>query len=384
MFGSIFIGLSGMNAYSAGLKQISNNITNLNSLGYKSSDASFVNLFGTGSSIGNGGQGVTLTAPRLDFSQGEMRQTDRSLDLAIEGDGFLVLLRDTQTYYARTGSFEVNEDGEIVLAGTDYKLTVMDENGAPTPISLNAHQTNPPQATTTVKLSDNLSSTATSYDLPNIQVYSAEGSADAWRVHFERSTATVGEWNVVVTNSAGTQVGTQTLRFISGVIDPATSQLTFQDSAGGRSVTFDFSQGVSSFSSGSVSSLRVVSANGYGAGQLTSSGVNADGDFELTYSNGQKKTLGSVAMALFQNPQFLEQRRNGLFGYDGSLPPELVTSARAEAGKVVSGQLESSNVDLAQEFGNLILVQRGFQASSQVVSVSNDMIQQLFGIRGQG
>jgi flagellar hook protein FlgE len=327
---------------------------------------------------------VTLTSPRLDFSQGEMRQTGRSLDLAIEGDGFLVLLRDAQSYYARTGSFEVNGDGEIVLAGTDYKLTVIGENGTPTPISLNAHQTNPPQATTTVKLSDNLSSTATSYDLPNVQVYNAEGAADTWRVHFERATATAGEWTVTVTNGAGAELGSQALRFISGVVDPATSQLTFQDTAGGRSVVFDFSQGVNSFSSGSVSSLRVVSKDGYGAGTLTASGINAEGEFELTYSNGQKKVLGSVAMALFQNPQFLEQRGNGLFGYDGSLPPEIVTSARADAGKVVSGQLESSNVDLAQEFGNLILVQRGFQASSQVVSVSNDMIQQLFGIRGQG
>jgi len=53
-------------------------------------------------------------------------------------------------------------------------------------------------------------------------------------------------------------------------------------------------------------------------------------------------------------------------------------------GTIVSKQIEGSNVDLAQEFGELILIQRGFQASSQVVSAANDMIQQLFGIRAQG
>lgn len=386
MFGSIFIGLSGMNAYSAGLRQISNNITNINSLGFKSSDLSFVNLFGTGTAIGNGGgQGVTLSAPRLDFAQGELRQTDRALDLAIEGDGFLVLLKDAQTFFARTGSFEVSEDGFIVLAGTDYKLTVLDASGNATPISLDAHRTNAPQATTTIRFADNLSSTAPApYDLSNITVYDAQGEADTWRVHFERAAgAPAGEWAVSVTNGAGTAIGSGTLRFINGVVDPTTAQLTIQDTAEGRSATLDFGQ-TSSFSSGAVSTLRVASADGFGAGEIVSSGVNAEGMFEITYSNGQKTTLGAITLASFRNPQFLEQRGGGLFSYSGSLPPEFATSARQDLGRVVSGRLETSNVDLAQEFGDLILVQRGFQASSQVVSVSNDMIQQLFGIRGQG
>ena len=61
-----------------------------------------------------------------------------------------------------------------------------------------------------------------------------------------------------------------------------------------------------------------------------------------------------------------------------------MASGDARVGKIVSGEIEGSNVDLSKEFGELILIQRGFQASSQVISVSNDMIQQLFGIRGQG
>ena len=102
MFGSLFIGLSGLNAYSAGLRQVSNNISNLNSAGFRSSTLGFNDLFSgssqqgisyTGSGQG-GGNGVSLSDLRLDFSQGELRQSERDLDLAIEGTGFLVLEND--------------------------------------------------------------------------------------------------------------------------------------------------------------------------------------------------------------------------------------------------------------------------------------------------
>src|SRR5690606_12570400 len=104
--------------------------------------------------------------------QGELRQTDRDLDLAIDGEGFLVLLKDGQHAFARTGAFEVNEDGDIVMAGTDYKLTVID-GGAPTALSIAAYRLSHPQATTKISFADNLSTTATTFSLSNIKVYNA-------------------------------------------------------------------------------------------------------------------------------------------------------------------------------------------------------------------
>src|SRR5262249_46321087 len=151
MFGSIYVGLSGMNAFSNALRQISNNITNLNSAGFKSAQVGFTGLFGSGTRHSNVlGQGVALAAPRIDFAQGELRQTNNDLDLAIDGGGFLVLLKDADKFFARTGSFEVNEAGDIVLAGTDFKLTVLDSSGTPKAINVTPFRTNPPQATTTV------------------------------------------------------------------------------------------------------------------------------------------------------------------------------------------------------------------------------------------
>lgn len=385
MFGSIFIGLSGMNAFSGGLKQISNNITNINTTGFKSTSLSFANLFGENGGFHDGvGQGVTLGGGSLDFSQGELRQTDRDLDLAVDGGGFLVLLKDADQFFARTGSFEVDPHGFIVMSGTNYRLSVLDENGTPKAITIDASRTSPPKTTTTIKFSDNLSSTATSFSIPNLKIFDALGGSDTWQVKFDRTTASpAGEWNIQVLNGTGAEVGRQTLKFINGIIDPTTSKLQFTDIASGRSVSLDFSANVTSFSSGEVSTLRAADTDGFGVGALTTITVNDKGELELTYSNEQKRSLGFVAIANVRSPETLEARDGGLFIHRGT-QVDFLTSAHDSVGRVVAKKLEASNVELSQQFGDLILVQRGFQAASQIVSASNDMIQQLFGIRGQG
>jgi flagellar hook protein FlgE len=130
--------------------------------------------------------------------------------------------------------------------------------------------------------------------------------------------------------------------------------------------------------------LATTKVDGNSAGTLSSVTVDSSGNLVVSYSNSTTKSLGPVAIANIQNPQLLNKMGGGLYSnHDGALS-QLVASGSSSAGTVVSGQLETSNVNLTQEFGDLILIQRGYQASSEVVSVSNDMIQQLFGIRGQG
>jgi len=384
MFGSIFTGLSGMNAFASGLRQISNNITNVNSNGFKSTSLLFSGLFaGNSQRSEQTGQGVALAQGRLDFSQGELRQTDRDLDLAIDGGGFLVLLKNAEQYFARTGSFEINAAGDIVLAGTDYKLMAVDANGVPQAVSVAPFRTSAPNATTKIQFSENLSSTATTpVTLSNIKVFDALGASANWQARLERPANTpAGEWSVTVTEGA-TEVGKQTLKFINGIVDPTTSQLTF--TAGGRSVLLDFSRNVTSFSSGDVSTLRVASNDGYGSGDISTVRVTEQGLLEIAYTNEQKKSLGAVAIASLASTDTLKQLSGGLFELNDSVAREYLTSAHEKVGRVMSRRAEASNVDLSEQFGDLILVQRGFQASSQVVSVSNDMIQQLFGMRGQG
>ncbi len=382
MLGSIFIGLSGMKAFSNGLKQISNNITNINSQGFKAADLTFRDLFSNAGA--HNGQGVAVNETRTDFAQGELRTSDRDLDLAVDGRGFLVLTKDDQHYFARTGSFEVNKDGDIVLAGADYKLTILDASGKPSAVSIEALRTNAPKATSTITFADNLSSTATSFNVPSLQISNSEGESETWAVKFERATtAPAGEWTVIVTKDAGaTEVGRKTLKFISGIVDPSTNKLEFV--SGGRAVTFDFSRNVTSFSSGEVSTLRVSDNDGHGSGEISTIKVNEAGKLEIAYSNEEKVELGAITIASFEDEQRLTQRGGGIFALETEQGVEFLNSAHEKVGRVLSSRLEASNVDLSREFGDLILVQRGFQASSQIVSVSNEMIQQLFGVRGQG
>lgn len=398
MFGAIYIGLSGLNAYSKGLQQVSNNVTNLNTTGFKGSTVSFQNFYGAGDLGGltynadskGTGNGVGMAGQRLDFKQGEMRQTDRDLDLAIDGTGFLVLLKGTEIAYTRTGSFEVNKDGFIVLSGTDYRLATLNASGRPVSLSIDGKRTSAPSKTSTIKFADNLSSTADTFSIADLKVHDSRGDQHVWTVRFDRDTTVGGNvWKVTVTDSKGGTFAEKTLEFTTaGVVDPATASLAFtrvdaDASVPDFTVTFDFA-GSSSFSSGNTSTLRASSIDGYGVGAITSVAVNAKGELELGYSNEQKVSLGAVAIGDFRDPQSLEQKSGGLFTYTGTGELAYLDSADPRAGQVLGKRLEASNVDLSKQFGDLILIQRGFQASSQIVSVSNDMIQQLFGIRGQG
>ncbi|WP_375397072.1 flagellar hook-basal body complex protein [uncultured Sphingomonas sp.] len=393
MFGSIYIGLSGLAAYSRGLQQISNNVANLNSQGFKESTVTFENVLGANSRSRNGyagtaGNGVRNGESRLDFAQGELRQTDRDLDLAIQGEGLLMLIRGDKVAYTRTGSFEVDKSGFIVLSGTEYRLATLNDAGRPQTLSVDLSRTSAPKATTKVAFTDNLSSSATKpVTVGGIDVFDATGAKHVWQAVFTKdvsANAATGSWNVAVTDDKGAAIGTQTLRFgTGGSVDPTAATLTFSDSVSGASVAFDFSQGVTSFSGGDVSTLRASAVDGYGQGTFTSLGVNGQGQLEIGYSNEQKQQLGSIAIVDFRDTAQLSQQAGGLFTALDTSQRDILPSGDVRVGKVQSRRLEASNVDLTVEFSDLILVQRGFQASSQIISVTNDMIQQLFGIRGQ-
>jgi flagellar hook protein FlgE len=149
-------------------------------------------------------------------------------------------------------------------------------------------------------------------------------------------------------------------------------------------VDFDFSSGVTSYSEGSVSSLHTSSVDGNPLGTLQSVSIDGDGRVKLVYSNQKTETLGAVAIADFRDPQALSRLGAGLFENRNGTGVRLLASRQDGVGALKPGSIEASNVDLSAQFGDLILIQRGFQASSQVVSISNDMIQQLFGIQGRG
>ncbi|HEX8232308.1 MAG TPA: flagellar hook-basal body complex protein [Caulobacteraceae bacterium] len=389
MLGAIYIGLSGMSAYSKGLQTIGNNVANLNSVGFKATSISFQDTYsylGGGYSSGSG-SGVSYADPRINFSQGDLRETGGDLDLALQGEGFLVLKDGDKTAYGRTGQFYVDESGRLTLQGTDYHLAVLDEAGQPSELTIDTKRVNTPEATSQIVFGDNLSSTATTAEVSNITVFDSAGGKHTWKVQFAPVSASPGEWQATILDEQGATVGTANLKFsAAGLIDPTTSTATINYTGSGgdpATVTLDFAQ-VTSFSTGTTSNIRVSSADGHGIGELTGVAIDSDGQVKLTYSNGEEELVGEVALASFRDPQLLDGIGSGLFENRAGADHRFMSSGEGGVGRVVSGRIEASNVDLSEEFGNLILIQRGFQASSQIVSVTNDMIQQLFGIRGQG
>jgi flagellar hook protein FlgE len=126
----------------------------------------------------------------------------------------------------------------------------------------------------------------------------------------------------------------------------------------------------------------VAKTDGYATGDLSSLTVNDAGELVIGYSNGQSQKLGTVALASFSDQQSLTQMGNGLFDASHASAPRYVASQGAGVGQLLSSSSEASNVDLSTEFGRLILIQRGFQASSQVITTANEMIVELFQMRG--
>lgn len=401
MLGSIYIGLSGLTAFSKGLQTISNNVTNLNTPGFKATSFTFADSFsygGLGSSFTryvNGqqfGAGVRYGAETIDFKQGDLRQSGGDLDLAIRGGGLLTLLNGDRTYYTRTGTFVVDKDGFISDSATGYRLGVLNSAGQAAGVNVDANRTNAPVATTKITFEGNLSSSADTANVADIAVYDSSGAKHVWKVSFQKATdAAPGEWTVTVTDQTGAlitdSVTPPKLKFIGSTVDPASRTLTISANptgGGPLSVVLDFSGNVDSFSAGTLSTLRAASVDGRALGTLASVTIEDTGQLKLTYSNQQTELIGMVAIAEVRDPQKLERVGAGLFRDSGGAGIRLLGSGQDGIGTLVARQLEASNVDLSQQFGDLILVQRGFQASSQVISISNDMIQQLFGIRGQG
>lgn len=395
MLGAIFTGLSGMNAYTEGLQTISNNVANLNTDGFKEQNVDFNALVNLGNSNFLGtddptsGFGVTLAPSTTDFSQGQLQQTNSGLDLAIQGNGFLVVENNGSQFYMRTGSFSVASNG-FITDQNGNQLTVLNADNQPVALNISNLETNAPTATSKISFANNLSSSGTTATVSNINVFDSQGGEHTWTVTLDNpkadSAGTGTDWTVTVADSDGTTVGTGTIDFTNGSPNPTADTLNVTETIPGAqdlNVTLDFSQ-VTSFSAGTTSTISAGTVDGNALGSLTAVSVDPNGAVKITYSNGQTQSAGSVAIANFQDPQKLQLLTGGLYKASATEAPQFLASGAPGIGTLESSELEASNVNLSNEFGELIVIERGFQACSEVVSISNTMIQTLFGINGQG
>ncbi|ROU07779.1 flagellar hook-basal body complex protein [Lysobacter enzymogenes] len=419
MLDSIYIGMSGLTAHSKGLQTISNNVANLNTPGFKTTTPRFSDLyygqrfFGQGpdsARVASGGSGVEYDYGALNFKQGEIRRSDGQLDLGIDGPGFLALLQDGKVRYARTGQFVIDDDGIVREKGSKMELTTLGADGKLANILIDKLRASSAKPTATVKIEGNLQTnvnpnqpgggtgtnppaTAETFSIANVEMYDASGTKIVTTVKITRDLISPplgnnsARWQVALIDKDNKTIGQGEIRFINSIIEPGADKVAIRVTSGTgmtSEVTLDFANIGYVFGPTVNSNLKVAKTDGYGPGTMSGLRVDDAGALVIDYSNGQKETLGKIAMADFADPQRLVQLGDGVF--DASqLPEPAYVASKQGAGTLSSGAIEASNVDLSTEFGRLILIQRGFQASSQVISTANEMIMQLFQMKsGQG
>ena len=393
MLDTIYIGMSGLQGYSQGLKVISNNVTNLNTPGFKAANQQFTDAFYQyGSQLGQDrplhGTGLTTLSTRLNLQAGDTRHTGNALDQSIEGEGYFVL-RDAhgdEQVYTRAGQFQFNDDGELVSGISGKYVMALAGSGELSRISLAQLRTHAARATGKVMFMGNLSVTGREASLDNVKLTDSLGAEHKVRLHFERgSDEAANTWTVTIFDGE-TSLGTGKISFKDGkpVAGSDTVAFTYTpQGSDGFEVTLDFSSEVTSFAAEGSSTLAFRSQDGFSAGTFTTASVGADGTLSLNYSNGQKRDGARLALASFEHGLGLEQAGSGELRATGTHEPRIGNPGDKGLGTLQGEKLELSNVDLSSEFSELIVMQRGYQASSHVLNTADEMIRQLFDLKGR-
>ncbi|HEX7888051.1 MAG TPA: flagellar hook-basal body complex protein [Ramlibacter sp.] len=390
MLDSIQIGVTGLAGYQQGLRVIANNTANLNTPGYKSSTLQFADLFysaspGGGRSDIQLGHGLDTTGTQLNFRPGDLRQTGNDFDLALDGEG-LFALRDAQGQmrYTRAGLFEFNGDGIFVNRADGSKVLARDASDKLVEVSIAGLRTSAGKATSSGQFNGNLSSTLPEHTVSGLKVFDAVGGEHALSLKFTNTASeTPGSWKVELLEGT-TSLGSAELVFVDGRPSAATNKLVFTYTPSGQAaqqLAFTFGADVTSFAAGNLSTLALATQDGYAPGNLAKVVFDAAGTLVATYSNGQTVKGPRLALGRFSSPDAVKELGGNLFAEAGGMAWQIGSAGEGGFGSVKAGMLEGSNVDLSREFSDLVVMQRGYQASSQVISTANDMLQELFGMK---
>jgi flagellar hook protein FlgE len=390
MLRSLFSGISGLRAHQQMMDVTGNNIANVNTVGFKTSQASFQDTLSQmvqaagAPQGGNGGTnpaqvglGVRLAGINTNFTQGPAQVTGRSTDLMIQGDGFFVVRDGGEQLFSRAGAFDFDGSGRMTTSGgavvqgwTADPNGVINTNSAAGDIGLPIGALLQPKATTQARFGGNVPSDAAvgAKITTSMTVYDALGAESSLTVTLDKTTAT--DWALSVN---GAPTGT------TATFDPTTGKLTAGGSTVVGGITVDVS-GLTSYAGSST--VNPLSQNGAAMGSLEGFSISQDGTLVGVFSNGLKQPLAQIAMANFANPPGLEKVGGSMFRTTvNSGEIQLGTAGTGGRGMLQSNMLEGSNVDLAQEFTNLVIAQRGFQANSRVITTSDELLQELVNLK---
>jgi flagellar hook protein FlgE len=376
--------LSGLSAASTDLNVVSNNISNSETVGFKSSTTQFADVYADAEV----GLGTTVSGVVQNFSSGSLTTTDNELDLAISGDGFFVFNDGTQTTYSRNGQLTLSADGYLENASGAHLVGVNGDIQIPS-TGMQASATTELDATLNLDSSSDAitadfdqtdastysySTTATVYDsLGNshsMTLYFTKTDDNTWDVH----TAIDG---TLLTNDDGT-AQTQTVAFnSSGILTSggtATYTIDPDNGAAEMSIELDLT-GTTQF--GNDFELSSSDQNGYTSGSLTSFSIDESGNVIASYSNDQTQIIDQIVLATFNNESGLKSVGDSSWIATSESGVALLgTAGTGQLGTIESGVTEDSNVDLTTELVNLIIAQRNFQANAQSVKTQSEVLQQ--------
>ena len=419
--GSFSAGLSGLNANSVYLNVIGNNLANINTIGFKSSAVTFMDLVSQttgGSSINpmQVGLGVVTGSMSPVFNQGAIESTGEPTNAAIQGAGFFVVKSPDQAqFYTRAGNFSLNSEG-VLITPDGYRVQGFSQvdpttgniitTGQPDDITVPAGVLRDPIQTTRILMQSNLDSGASvgdTFDTP-MQIFDSLGESHVVTITFTK-TAGGWDWDMAVPGDEVTpssllpvsiasgsltfdgdgQVAdfTPTAPALGGGTAPAITDVTFNapawaNGATSAPITWDIVDDnnvaqLTGFASPSATASKVQ--NGAAAGKIDNISINVDGSIVATFGAGQTVSIAKIAIANFNNPKGLVKMGSNRYGESqASGIPNVGVAGTGGRGTLIGSALEQSNVDMAQQFTQMILAQRGYQANSKTITVSDEVL----------
>jgi flagellar hook protein FlgE len=424
LLSALSAGTTGLEASSLELSVVGDNIANSNTIGFKAGRAAFEDAL-TQSVIGGTGEiglGARFKAVQKILTQGALTSTGIATDLALQGSGYFIVNGNhngqTANFYTRAGQFTIDRDGFLVnLEGLRIQGFPADPGGTISGLPgdlLVGTASAQPAATSSITVKANLQAdavdapawdpanpTATSTFSTSMTVYDTLGTAHQVQVFFAKTSP--GSWDFhAMTDGAGltggtpgalTEIASGGLTFDAqgrlatstgassfnplGAVNPQQLDFNFGDptAAGGTGLL-----GVTQFAAPSASTF--IGQDGFGSGQLASIRIDPQGFVSGIFTNGQTRILGQVAVAGFSAPDRLERVGGNLFQQSqASGQPVIGAPGSGGRASIISGSLEQSNVDLAEQFVRLIAAQRTFQANSKTITTADQLLSELIAMK---
>jgi flagellar hook protein FlgE len=400
---TFYTALTGLNNYSYQLNLVGDNLANMNTVAFKGSTASFSELLAGLSGTGDNGNpivmglGSTLTGVQRSNSQGTITATQNPTDVAINGNGYFVVQTEDGMGYTRAGNFQMDKDDNLISAdgfsvlGYVAKDGVLDASSPLAPISIERGMIIPAVATSNITVKGNLNcqtETDGTFSGP-VTIYDSLGAAHTVTLGFTKTdsgwdwTATIPGADTGATDPV--EIGSGSIAFddkgnlASDTTNGALSVSGLANGAADMDITFNLvdAEGNSNITGRAVdSSFSKTVQDGYAASMLSSISINSSGVINGITASGMSVVLAQLALASFPNEQGLQKFKGNTFvTFASSGEPSIGAAGTGGRGLIAGSSLEQSNVDMAQEFVNLISAQRAYQANSRVITTSDELYQ---------